>query len=232
MEESLLLSILFSSLALCQIVTIYRIPLSEYVIASEGEEISLYCLTINNVHQAQTSWFIRKVGESLRSTSYNGSTGELTEPSDFIGQFTATGDLLQGTLTFQTNFTLLNFTREFDLTQITCGTGNAGESFIYTIGLPVTPSLMTNDSVQAVEDGDVSVDLQGRPPNAFPPTITSSQLSLNDNPVSNTGVTVNDYTASFTNVQRNQSGIYTLTVSNDAGTSNTTFTLDVQCMYI
>ena len=44
---------------------------------------------------------------------------------------------------------------------------------------------------------------------------------------------MNDYTVSFTNVQCNQSiGIYTLTVSNDAGTSNTTFTLDVQCKYI
>ena len=43
---------------------------------------------------------------------------------------------------------------------------------------------------------------------------------------------MNDYNVSFTNVQRNQTGIYTLTVSNDAGTSNTTFTLDVQCKYI
>ena len=43
---------------------------------------------------------------------------------------------------------------------------------------------------------------------------------------------MNDYNVSFTNVQRAQSGIYTLTVSNDAGTSNTTFTLDVQCKYI
>ena len=98
----------------------------------------------------------------------------------------------------------------------------------------VTPSLLTNDSVQTIVEGNnLSFDLQGGPPNPFPPTITSSQLSLNGNPVSNTGVTVNDYTVSFTNVQRNQSiGIYTLTVSNDAGTSNTTFTLDVQCKYI
>ena len=91
---------------------------------------------------------------------------------------------------------------------------------------------MTNNSVQAVEHGDVSVNLQGGPPNAFPPTITSSQLSINGNPVSNTGVTVNDYNVSFTNVQRAQSGIYTLAVSNDVGTSSTTFTLDVQCKYI
>ena len=42
---------------------------------------------------------------------------------------------------------------------------------------------------------------------------------------------MNDYNVSFANLQRNQSGIYTLTVSNDAGTSNTTFILDVQCKY-
>ena len=138
----LLLSILLSSLVLnCQTVTIVRIPSSEYVIASEGEDISIYCLTLNNdMSQAQTSWFIRKLGESIiQQITFNGSTGEVTEPSGLIGQFTATGELIQGIsliLTFQTNLTLLNFTREFDLAQITCGTGNPGESFIYTIGLP------------------------------------------------------------------------------------------------
>ena len=247
----LVVFILFSSLVLnCQTVTIDNIPLSEYVIASEGKEISLYCLTLNNdMSQAQTVWGIQKLGGNLRATTYNGTTGEVTAPPEYIGQFRATGELIPGlTLTFQTNFTLLNFTREFDLARITCGTGNPGENFIYTIGLPgncikgllcmlyciiVVPSLLINSSIQTLVEGNsLSVNLQGGLPNAYPPTITSSQLSLNGNPVSNTGVTVNDYNLSFTNVQRNQSGIYTLTVSNDAGTSNTTFTLDVQCKYI
>ena len=91
---------------------------------------------------------------------------------------------------------------------------------------------MINAPVQTLTEGEnISIDLQSGP-DAYPPIITSSQLSLNGNPVSNTGVTVNDYNVSFINVQRNQSGIYTLTVSNDAGTSSTTFTLDVQCKYI
>ena len=139
-KRLLLLSILLSSLVLCQTLTIDRIPSSEYVIASEGEKISLYCLILNNdMSQAQTSWFIRKLGESITQITFNGSTGEVTSPSGLIGQFTATGELIQGislTLTFQTNFTLLNFTREFDLARISCGTGNPGASFIYTIGLP------------------------------------------------------------------------------------------------
>ena len=96
----------------------------------------------------------------------------------------------------------------------------------------VIPSLLINVPVQTVTEGeDIIIGLQQSGSDPFPPRL-SSQLSLNVNPVSNTGVTVNDYNVSFTNVQRNQSGIYTLTVSNDAGTSNTTFTLDVQCKYI
>ena len=136
----LLLSILLSSLVLnCQTITIDRSPSSEYVIASEGEDISIYCLTLNNdMSQAQTSWSVQKSNESMfTSLTYNGSTGEITSPPEYIGQFTATGEIVQGfTATFQTNFTLLNFTREFDLAMILCGIRNPGENFIYTIGLP------------------------------------------------------------------------------------------------
>ena len=94
----------------------------------------------------------------------------------------------------------------------------------------VVPSLIS-DSVQAVVEGEnVTINLQSvGGPDAFPPTILSSQLS--GSLLSNTGVmiTVNDYTVSFINVQRSQSGNYTLTVSNDAGATNTTFILNVQC---
>ena len=147
-----LLSILVSSLVLnCQSVTVDNIPVSEYVIASEGKDISLYCLTLNNdMSQAQTLWGIQKPGGSLRATIYNGTTGEVTEPPEYIEQLTATGELIPGlTVTYQTNFTLLNFTREFDLAQITCGTGNPGENFIYTLGLPsnLPINLKSNDHV-------------------------------------------------------------------------------------
>ena len=140
-EGGLLLSI-FPSLVLSQAIFILNIPSSEYVIANEGEEVSLYCLTLNNdndMTQAQTSWLIRRLGGNLRATVFNGTTGEVTEPPEYIGQFTATGELIEGIsqiLTYQTNFTLLNFTGEFNLARITCGTGNVGETFTYTIGLP------------------------------------------------------------------------------------------------
>ena len=142
MKKGLLLtlSILFLSLVLCQAITINNIPSSKYVIASEGEETSLYCFILDDMsRQVQTTWLIQKLNESLIGTEFNGSTGEVTVPSEFTGQFTATGELIPGIsqiLTYQTNFTLLNFTRDFDLAEITCGTGNPGENFIYTIGLP------------------------------------------------------------------------------------------------
>ena len=100
----------------------------------------------------------------------------------------------------------------------------------YSCYIIVVPSLI-KDSVQAVVEGEnVTINLQSvGGPDAFPPTILSSQL--NGSLLSNTGVmvTANGYNVSFINVQRNQSGNYTLTVSNDAGTTNTTFILNVQC---
>ena len=152
----LLLSIFLSNLVLnCQAVTINRSPSSEHVIASEGEGVPIYCLTLNSdMSQAQTSWSIQKIGESIFTPlSFNGSTGEITSPSEYIGQFTAVGEVVQGfspTRTFQTNFTLLNFTREFDLAQVLCGIRNPNEYFVYTIGLPGNLSMHQRINVHVI----------------------------------------------------------------------------------
>ena len=94
--------------------------------------------------------------------------------------------------------------------------------------LIVIPSLLTSGSVKTVVEGeDITINLQSvGGPDPFPPIIS---LQLNGSLLSNTVVDVNRYNLSFINVQRNQSGNYTLTVSNDAGTTNTTFILNVQC---
>ena len=86
---------------------------------------------------------------------------------------------------------------------------------------------MISDSIQPVVEGEnITINLQ-LGSDAFPPNVSSQ---LNGSLLSNgVMVTVNDYTVSFINVKRNQSGNYTLTVSNDAGTTNTTFILNVQC---
>ena len=98
------------------------------------------------------------------------------------------------------------------------------------------PSLWLTVPIQTVVEGrNITINLQSIEdgPEEFPP-ILSSQLFYNGNLLSDTGgmVTVNDHNVSFINVQRNQSGNYTLAISNDAGTSNTTFTLSVQCKYL
>uniref|UniRef100_A0A1X7SIB1 Immunoglobulin domain-containing protein n=1 Tax=Amphimedon queenslandica TaxID=400682 RepID=A0A1X7SIB1_AMPQE len=196
-----------------------------YVIAKKGLTVSLYCLIRNEGSGGaviRTSWQTKRSNENIFENVTFGS-GVSNGPAYLVDKIEATG-LISGT---HSNFTLLNFTHDFNLISFRCGQPSE-DARIFTLGLPVLPSLLINVPVQTVTEGeDITVPLQQSGSNPFPPCL-SSELSLNGNPVSNTGVTVNNYTVSFTNVQRNQSGIYTLTVSNDAGTSNTTFTLDVQ----
>ena len=94
-----------------------------YVIFEEGTlNVSLYCEVIQNSIQVQTSWFVkRQTDSSPILTDYN-SAGELISPADLVGKITAIGDVISGSsLTLETNFTILNFTNEFDLVKIKCG---------------------------------------------------------------------------------------------------------------
>ena len=100
----------------------------------------------------------------------------------------------------------------------------------------MSPSLLSSVFIQTVVEGEnITINLQSveEGPDVFPPFI-SSQLSYNGNLLSNSEgmITVDDYNVSFTNVQRNHSGNYTLVVSNDAGASNSTFILNVLCKCI
>ena len=141
MKEGLFLSVLLILVLSAQTIIITSIPSSDYVIVSEGEELPLYCFLQNeDQSQTQTAWLIKRTGDNnFIPTAYNGSTGDISSPESFIGKFTATGELIPNIsliLTFQTNFTILNFTDEFNLAQIICGTGNPGENKFFTIGLP------------------------------------------------------------------------------------------------
>uniref|UniRef100_A0A1X7UUM4 Ig-like domain-containing protein n=1 Tax=Amphimedon queenslandica TaxID=400682 RepID=A0A1X7UUM4_AMPQE len=196
-----------------------------YAIAEEGLTVSLYCHVTNegagaNGQQIQSLWQSKRtIDDSFTQVIFN-SSGISIEPDYLVGNIQVFGDSLGIFGTFQVNFTILNFTIDINLISFKCGQPDA-DTTQFTIGLPVIPSLLINVPVQTVTEGeDISTgSLQQLGSDPFPPTITSSQLLLNINPVSSTGVTVNDYNVSFTNVQRNQSGIYTLTVSNDAGTT-------------
>ena len=96
-----------------------------YVFAEEGTlNVSIYCEVINNNVQAQSRWLIIRDDNSQSIVpSFDGS-GKCTNPADLVGKIEAIGDdIIQGSVTYQTNFTILNFTVEFDLilNLIRCG---------------------------------------------------------------------------------------------------------------
>ena len=68
-------------------------------------------------------------------------------------------------------------------------------------------------------------------PIPFPPLLPSQWTHEGQPQLSNgsNDIILTDFIITLTNVQRNQSGNYTLTVSNDAGSTTTSFILDVQC---
>ena len=109
-----------------------------YVIGHEGEDIPILCIVIRNDAQVVSSWEIKRTSDSnYQITAFNKTTGELTLPSFFIEKFTAIGELIpSGVLSFQTNFTLLNFTTEFNQAEILCGASGINRQFI--VGLPGT----------------------------------------------------------------------------------------------
>ena len=220
-----------------------------YVYADEGTlNVSLYCYVISNNIQVQSTWFVKKqTDEGAFITSFN-ITGELISPADLIGKITAIGDIVQELgLTYQTNFTILNFTSEFNLAQVQCGPGPIRE---FNFGFPgraltlcfilvisksvylVLPSLLTLASTQlVVENNNITVNLtvEGAPI-PFPPVLIS-QWTHEGQPLLSNGndIILTDYTITLGSVQRNQSGNYTLIVSNNAGSTTTNFIIDVQC---
>ena len=107
-----------------------------YVIGQEGEEVPILCTVIRNNAQVVSSWEIKRTIDSdFEPTLFNATTGELTFPAFFIGKFTAIGELTQsGLSSFQTNFTIVNFTTEFDLVEVLCGASGINTKFI--VGLP------------------------------------------------------------------------------------------------
>ena len=96
-----------------------------YLIPKEGTlNVSLYCKVILNNFQIQTRWLVKRPMDSLPITTDYNAAGELISPPFLMGKIRAIGDVipdLESNLTYETNFTILNFTSEFDVIQIKCG---------------------------------------------------------------------------------------------------------------
>ena len=108
-----------------------------YVFAEKGTlNVSIYCEVTNN-GQVQTSWRVKRQTDSTPIlTDYN-SAGELTSPGDLVGKITAIGDVIPGiSLTYETNFTVLNFTNEFDQALIQCAQSFPGTIREFNLGFP------------------------------------------------------------------------------------------------
>ena len=249
----LLLVLLPISVALGQ-VTYITVPNTDngpaYVFADEGTlNVSLYCVVISNnsgtpVH-LQSRWLF---GAGAQIITFTGKVA--SSPASVAGNIIVEGEPIPDApqLTFQTNLTILNFSRNVDLTLIRCGpqgsqlrefnlgfTGIklASHLILTHLFILVLLSLLTPVSTQLVIEGNnITVNLTvGEAPTPFPPQYTS-QWTHDGQPLLSNGsndILLTEFVITLTSVQRNQSGNYTLTISNDAGSTTTSFILDVQC---
>ena len=94
-----------------------------YVFADEGTlNVSLYCIVISNntgtPQHLQSRWLF---GTGAQIITFTGKVA--SSPSSVAGNIIVEGEPLPDApqLTFQTNLTILNFSRIFDLTLIRCG---------------------------------------------------------------------------------------------------------------
>ena len=119
-----------------------------YVFADEGTlNVSIYCKVINSNTPAVTRWLIRRSNDSQLIVPTFDFNGKVTNPTDLVGKIEAIGDIfIQGSLTFQTNFTILNFTNEFDLSLVKCGPQTATLRQ-FNFGFPGTYSIKSENFI-------------------------------------------------------------------------------------
>ena len=109
-----------------------------YVITKEGVNVSLYCLVTNegagvSGEQIRTAWQTKRTNETDFVT-VPFSSGVSTGPAYLVDRIEVTGSPLS-TGTYRSNFTLLNFTDDFNLISFRCGQPNE-DGRIFTLGFP------------------------------------------------------------------------------------------------
>ena len=114
--------------------TLY-IPVQE-----EETDYTLVCVvndTDSSVQQV-TEWHIQRstVESDITAITVSPSDGTIIAPSDLANSVAITGVLVPGspTITYRTNFTILNFTAQFDTTTLQCGQGQTRRTFV--LGFP------------------------------------------------------------------------------------------------
>lgn len=135
----------FVSVSQCQtlIVTIPETTDAQpvaYVAADKGEiNVFLQCFVFASPDSPViTEWRIQRysVDANIANLLFNSNDGSVSSPSDLADDLIVTGELAisDTAITYRTNFTILNFTDEFDTTKLECGVGSDRKTF--TLGFP------------------------------------------------------------------------------------------------
>ena len=95
-----------------------------YITVNEGEiNVNLVCTVFSSpTNQIQSVWRIQREGIDMMQITVNFNLNGQPTPGEFAGLLFATGDMIPDIqLTYQTHFTFLNFTSQFDTTRLQCG---------------------------------------------------------------------------------------------------------------
>ena len=112
---------------------------NSYVAINEGDiDVTLECrVDLNDVQQI-TQWSIMRenIESDITDILLSPSDGTVTQPNDLADNLIITGSLVPDslTVTYRTNFTILNFTNEFDGATIQCSSSGVMRTFV--LGFP------------------------------------------------------------------------------------------------
>ena len=108
-----------------------------YIAIHNGENTTVVCTVFSTeTNQLQTPWSIKRLEKDSGLRQLQFAPDGLPTEVEFIGHFIATGKqipMIQNT--YRTNLTFLNFTNEFDTTQLQCG-DMAIETRNFFLGFP------------------------------------------------------------------------------------------------
>ncbi len=109
-----------------------------YITANENEvNVTVMCTVFSTpTLQLQTPWHLQRLQtDSMLRQVFFLSNGVPNDPMEFNDDLFATGELITGTSdTYLTTLQFLNFTSEFDTTELQCGTNSDLRTFF--LGFP------------------------------------------------------------------------------------------------
>uniref|UniRef100_A0A1X7VKS6 Immunoglobulin subtype domain-containing protein n=1 Tax=Amphimedon queenslandica TaxID=400682 RepID=A0A1X7VKS6_AMPQE len=184
------------------------------ITADNDSLVHLYCaISIGNELVSFTTWDEIHQNGTFQDIAFSSNGSSLTH--NFIESAPATMPL-HSNLTF-------NLTQATSHTKLSCNQNDKGVTFF--IGILALPEL-SNVFANVTEGSSFNTSLAGSKNNPFPPP--QGTWSYGDDPITSVTISTNTYSIEFASTIKNQSGVYTLTLTNDAGTISGNLTLNVQ----